>query len=276
MVPKGLQRAVLEAMHGAARSRHFGVAKTLRRLRQSFYWGQSRRNVEDFCQRCDPCTARKGPAGRSHTPLQQFLVGAPMGRVAVDVVGPLPCSEGGNRYVLTAIDYFTKWPEAYALPDQEAETVADALVGGMFSRFAVPESLHSDQGRNFESRVFGAMCERLGIHKTRITPQRPQSDGLVERFHRTMGQQLAILTCPPAPGAHVLSLCRAGIVGMHAISSHAGKGVVHPCRAGVWSTPRCSRQSPRPGVCPEAPGSPGFGPPVCPGTATEGGGEAEM
>ena len=92
------------------------------------------------------------------------------------------------------IDYFTKWPEAYAIPDQEAETVVDALVGGMFSHLGVPETLHSDQGRNFESKVFASMCERLGIHKTRTTPLRPQSDGLVERFHRTLGQQLAILT----------------------------------------------------------------------------------
>ena len=194
VVPRGLQETVLEAMHGAAGSGHFGVTKTLRRLRQSFYWGQCRRDVEDFCRRCDACTARKGPPGRSHAPLQQCPVGAPMERVAVDIVGPLPRSDKGNRFVLSAIDYFTKWPEAYALPDQEAVTVADALVGGMISRFGVPETLHSDQGRNFESRVFASMCDRLGMHKTRTTPLHPQSDGLVERFHRTLGQQLAIIT----------------------------------------------------------------------------------
>ena len=77
-----------------------------------------------------------------------------MERVAVDVVGPLPRSDRGNRFVLTAIDYFSKWPEAYAIPDQEAETVADALLEGMLSHFGVPETLHSDQGRTFESRVF--------------------------------------------------------------------------------------------------------------------------
>jgi len=69
-------------------------------------------------------------------------------RVAVDVVGPLPCSDKGNQYVLSAIDYFTKWPEAYVLPDQEAETVVDALVGDMFSHFGVPETLHIDRVRN--------------------------------------------------------------------------------------------------------------------------------
>ncbi|CAI5681311.1 unnamed protein product [Oreochromis niloticus] len=107
---------------------------------------------------------------------------------------PATGEERGNCYVLVAMDYFTKWPEAYAIPDQEAETVADVLVEGMFSRFGTAETLHSDQGRNFESKVFAAMCERLGIKKTRTTPLHPQSDGLVERFNRTLAQQLAILT----------------------------------------------------------------------------------
>ena len=92
------------------------------------------------------------------------------------------------------MDFFTKWPEAYAIPDQEAETVVDALVEGMFSRFGVAETIHSDQGRNFESWVFAAMCERTGMHKTRTTALHPQSDGLVERFNRTLEKQLAILT----------------------------------------------------------------------------------
>ena len=194
VVPKGLQEAVLKAMHGAGGSGHFGVTKTLRRLRQSFYWGRQKRDVADFCRRCDLCVARKGPPGRSHAPLQQFPVGCPMERVGIDITGPYPRSEGGNCYVLSAIDYFTKWPEAYAIPNQEAETIADALVEGMISRFGVMESLHSDRGTNFESRVFAAMCERLGIHKTRTTPLHPQSDGLVERFHRNLGDQLAIVT----------------------------------------------------------------------------------
>jgi hypothetical protein len=90
------------------------------------------------------------------------------------------------------MDYFTKWPEAYALPDQEAETILDALTVGMFSRFGAAESIDSDQGRYFESREFATMCERLGMHKTRTTPLHPQIDGLVEHFNKTLGQQLAI------------------------------------------------------------------------------------
>lgn len=80
-----------------------------------------------------------------------------MERVAVDVMGPFPCTERGNRYVL-AMDYLTKWPEAFAIPDQEAETISDILVEEVFSRFGAAVTIHSDQGRNFESRVFAAMC----------------------------------------------------------------------------------------------------------------------
>ena len=117
-----------------------------------------------------------------------------MERVGVDVLGPFPVTDSGNRYVLVAMDYFTKWPEAYAVPDQSAATTAERLVEEMFARFGVPAELHSDQGRNFESQVFGEVCRRLGVHKTRTTPLHPQSDGLVERFNRTLATQLAILT----------------------------------------------------------------------------------
>ncbi|KAJ0050423.1 hypothetical protein NL108_003631 [Boleophthalmus pectinirostris] len=194
VVPRALRDSVLRTCHGTTGAGHFGVSKTLRRLRQGFYWGQLRRDVEDFCRRCDLCAAYKGPPGQSHAKLQQFMVGAPMERVAVDIMGPFPRTDKGNHYVLAAMDYFTKWPEAFAIPDQEAETVADTLVEGMFSRFGVAEVIHSDQGRNFESAVFAAMCERMGMQKTRTTPLHPQSDGLVERFNRTLAKQLAIIT----------------------------------------------------------------------------------
>ena len=114
-----------------------------------------------------------------------------MERVAVDIAGPLPTSSSGNRYIVVAMDYFTKWPEAYPVPNQEATTVARVLVDEFFCRFGIPYELHSDQGRNFESKVFQECCNLLGIRKTRTTPLHPESDGMVERFNRTLGQELA-------------------------------------------------------------------------------------
>ena len=112
----------------------------------------------------------------------QYNVGAPMERLALDVLGPLPISNAGNKYQLIVADYFTKWPEAYPLPNQEATTVAEVVVNEFVCRFGVPLEIHSDQGRNFESAAFTEMCNLIGM-KTRTTPLHPQSDGMVERFN---------------------------------------------------------------------------------------------
>lgn len=77
-----------------------------------------------------------------------------MERVALDIMGPLPLSGEGNRYLLVIEDYFTKWTEAVTLPDQEAITVASALIKSVITKFGVPREFHSDQGSYFESNVF--------------------------------------------------------------------------------------------------------------------------
>ncbi|KAI3369557.1 hypothetical protein L3Q82_007765 [Scortum barcoo] len=91
---------------------------------------------------------KKGQPSAHMPPCSSTRWWAPMERVAVDILGPFPATERGNRYILVAMDYFTKWPEAYAVPDQSAATTAEHLVNEMFCRFVcVPEELHSDQGR---------------------------------------------------------------------------------------------------------------------------------
>ena len=124
----------------------------------------------------DVCATRKGPHKAIRAPMAQHNVGAPMERVAVDVLGPLLESDQGNKYLLIIADYFTKWTEAFSIHDQEAITVAEILVKEVVSRYVVPLVLHSDQGRNFESNVFAEMCRLLGIQKTRTTALHPQPD----------------------------------------------------------------------------------------------------
>ncbi len=81
--------------------------------------------------------------------------------------------------------------EAYAVPDQEATTIAQKLVDEFFCRFSVPSCLHSDKGKQFESKVISAICQLLQIDKSRTTPYHPQSDGLEERFNCTLTDMLA-------------------------------------------------------------------------------------
>ena len=113
-----------------------------------------------------------------------------MERIAIDILGPLPETPWKNKLILVVGDYFTKWTESYPLPNQEATTVAEKLVNDFICCFGVPRELHSDQGRNFESKVFAEICKLLDIEKTRTTPLHPQSDGQVERFNRTLVEML--------------------------------------------------------------------------------------
>ena len=137
------------------------------------------------------CATRKSVGAKNRAHLQTIRTGYPMQVVVVDILGPLPESDGGNSYILVAGDYFTRWMEAYAIPNQEAKTVADKLVNELFCRFSSPEQLHSDEGREFESELLKEVCKLLNIHKRRTTPYHPQSDGLVERFNRTLLHMLA-------------------------------------------------------------------------------------
>ena len=113
--------------------------------------------------------------------------------IAIDMYGPLPETARGNSKILVITCYFTKWVEAYALPDETAETVAEALVNDFVSRYGTPVSIHSDQGRNFESTLFQEVCRLLGIRKTRTTAYHPEGNGMVERFNRTMGAMIRSL-----------------------------------------------------------------------------------
>ena len=102
-----------------------------------------------------------------------------MERVSIDVLGPLTETHQGNSYILVVGDYWTKWMEAYPIPDQQAETVAEKLVNEFVCRFGTPLELHSDQGRNFESKLIKEICSCVEFRKP--VPRRTIHRGMVKR-----------------------------------------------------------------------------------------------
>ena len=191
IVPKSVRDPIVSELHSGVSGGHLGEKKTLARLKQRYYWPGHRKDVHIFCQSCQQCATRKMPSPRRRAPLHSVPSGYPMHKVAMDILGPLPKSKSGNKYILVISDYFSKWTEAYPLPNQEALTVAQKLVDQWICRFSVPEQLHSDQGRQFESELIAEVCRLLKINKSRTTAYHPQSDGQVERFNRTLLNMLA-------------------------------------------------------------------------------------
>ena len=192
VVPRSSIGSVLQQLHSSPSGGHLGIFKTLEKVRSRFYWPGQRHDIEDWCRACELCAARKSPPRSNRAPMQQVLAGGPFQRVAMDILGPLPLTDRGNKYILVLGDYFTKWVESFPIPNMEAKTIANMFVGHFVSRFGAPDVLHTDQGRNFESALFKEVCLLLGVHKTRTTPYHPQSDGLVERFNRTLLDLLSI------------------------------------------------------------------------------------
>jgi transposase InsO family protein len=123
--------------------------------------------------------------------MQIYQVGQALERIAVDIQGPYVTSKKGNKYILVTADYFTKWIQALPLKSMEASYVAMKIVDKFISNFGVPLELFSDRGSNFESNFFQEMCSILGIHKTKSTVGRRNSDGIIERAHRTLENMIS-------------------------------------------------------------------------------------
>jgi hypothetical protein len=124
VIPDSLREEVLTDLHEGVAGGHLGADKTLGRLRERYYWPGHYNDVRDWCRDCAVCATRKSSAPKARAPLQPITTSRPMELVATDILGPLPESPGGNSYILVVADYFTRYTEAYAIPNQEAVTPA--------------------------------------------------------------------------------------------------------------------------------------------------------
>ena len=123
--------------------------------------------------------------------MKSYVVGETMDRVALDILGPVPQTYGGNKYVLVITDYFTRFAEAFAVPDISTKTIAEKMVTQFICRYGIPTQIHTDQGTQFTSELFLELCKLLHIDKTRNSPFHPQSSGLVEKLNGTIEDMLS-------------------------------------------------------------------------------------
>ena len=172
---------------------HLGQNKTVSRIMLQWYWPgltASVRRLVNACQVCQQCKPRKSKSVRTDNHL---YAGRPWQVVGVDLAGPFPTTARGNTQILVVADHFTRWVDAIPIKDGTAETVAKVLEERVFAYLGVPEELHSDQGRQFESRVMEECCRLWGCSKSRTAPYRPQGNSVVERLNRTVGNALRSL-----------------------------------------------------------------------------------
>ena len=189
VLPQECRRTVLHIAHTIPLAGHLGKDKTAHRILQRFYWPTLYRDVAELCRTCEDCQ-KTAYCKTQRAPLIPLpIMEEPFQRIAMDIVGPLPRSRSGKRYILVVCDYATRYPEAVPLRSIDAEHVAEELVV-LFSRVGVPKEILTDQGSNFTSQLLKEIYRLLHVHPIRTTPYHPQTDGLVERFNKTLKSML--------------------------------------------------------------------------------------
>jgi cleavage and polyadenylation specificity factor subunit 1 len=182
VVPKTARKTVFNILHGLA---HVGTKATRKLIASSYVWESMAKDIAVWVRECPDCQASKVTKHTS-TPYAAFAPpSAKFQAVHLDIVGPLPPVQG-KRYLLTVIDRFSRFPVAIPLSDITAETCAAAFLSGWIQYFGVPADLVTDRGRQFTSALWSHLMALLGTTHELTTSYHPQSNGQIERFHRTL------------------------------------------------------------------------------------------
>lgn len=143
------------------------------------------KDITKWAKTCLPCQRSKIHRHNIRNPERIQVPDDRFHQVHLDVVGPLPIVDG-YRYCLTMIDRTTRWPEAAPLRDITADTIANTFFNTWVTRFGAPAVITTDRGAQFESPIFEAVVKLVGSERTRTTAYHPQSNGIIERWHRSL------------------------------------------------------------------------------------------
>ena len=181
--------AVLYNSHDNPLSGHLKFEATYNRIAAKYYWYGMKKTIQDYVTNCETC--QRDGSRRRNEPLRTIKVGLPFERVGIDIVGPLPKTSQGNVHIVVAVDYLTKWPEARAIPDATADSVAKFFYEDIICRHGCPKEIVSDNGSAFISQMVEKLLQQHQIKHRLISPYHPQTNGLVERFNRTLCKAIA-------------------------------------------------------------------------------------
>ena len=168
---------------------HLGALKTQHRVADAYVWTGMKADIKKEVSKCPLCAVHT--RRRERVPMGEMPYATYPGQiVSADLTGPLVTSTNENKYILTILDHFSGWVECYPIPNKRSITVAAKFVDDYFPRAGFPEILITDNGLEFQEREFKTYLQTVGVEHRSTTPARPQSNGKIERFHRTIKEML--------------------------------------------------------------------------------------
>jgi hypothetical protein len=176
------QRKIIQEIHAGLCGAHIGSRPLLGKVfRQRFYWPKAASDAADLVQKCENCQrcARDQKQASSLTQLIQSTW--PLQRWGLDLLGSLPPAHGNLKYVVVAVEYFSKWIEAKPLATITSATVLNFFWHNIVCRFSVPKAITVDNGTQFDSETFKTFCDQIGTKIHFASVRHPESNGLVEK-----------------------------------------------------------------------------------------------
>ena len=191
VIPHSLQETAMTIIHDTVIGGHAAAERTLFAARRHFYWRHMASKIKKYVDKCKVCQLNKGKAHKRQL-LRKFPVpDRCFETVSTDLMGPLPQTSAGNRYILVVTCFLSRYCVVKAIPNKEANTVAHAL-WDVFCEHGTPATLYSDGGAEFRNKVLTEMTKNFQVKHVRVAVQHPQSNGLTERKN---GSILMALKC---------------------------------------------------------------------------------
>lgn len=178
---------ILEEYHSNPISGHIGFHKTYKKVKSFYKWENMKKDIKKFIKQCKSCQENKLNRKKGRNPMEITSTSTEaFQKVSLDIVGPLPVTENGNKYILTLQDDLTKFSQAYALRQHDAETIADCFIRNFICKFGSPSIILTDQGADFTSNLIKEIAKLFKMKKINTSAYHPQSNGALERSHSTL------------------------------------------------------------------------------------------
>jgi hypothetical protein len=190
-IPNEDRKKILQEFHEQPIGGQLGMNKTIDRIKLYTTWPGMKQDIEDYIRKCVVCQKNKITQRKTKLPLHitdtpEFV----WQNCSMDIVGPLTQTYDSNRYLLTFQDELSKYTLAIPIVQQDATTVAKVFVEQIVLKFGIPQTLLTDQGSNFLSKLFANTCKLVRIKRIKTRAYHPQTNGALERTHGVLVEYL--------------------------------------------------------------------------------------
>ncbi|GJZ69942.1 reverse transcriptase domain-containing protein [Tanacetum coccineum] len=180
---------VIREIHEGSCSMHAGPRSVVAKaMRLGYYWPTMHRDARDMIRTCNDCQIHRPVPRNPQQPLTPITAPWPFYKWGIDIAGPFPEGPGKVKFLIVAMDYFTKWIEAKAVATITGNQVKKFVWDNIVCRFGLPGEIISDNGKQFSDNPFKDWCDKLNITQRFASVKHPQSNGLVERANRSLGE----------------------------------------------------------------------------------------